>query len=57
MLAVLGYFREFDQPNTGILIFGFLWLTVPISFATYFIPRLLLHLVPLMNGYKPDEDD
>ena len=55
MLAVLGFFREFGQTNTGILIFGFLWMTVPMSFATYFIPKLLLRLVPLMNGYKPDE--
>jgi hypothetical protein len=56
MLARLGYFAEFGQGNTGFLIFGFLWLTIPMSLATYFIPRMLLHDVPLMNGYKPDED-
>ena len=57
VLAVLGYFREFGQANTGFLIFAFLWMTVPVSFATDFIPGLLLRLVPLMNGYNPDEDD
>ena len=57
MLAVLGYFQEFGQIHTGFLIFGFLWMTVPMSFATYFVPRLLLRLMPLMNGYNPDEDD
>ena len=57
MLGSLGYFREFNQTNRGILIFGFLWMTVPVSFATYLIPRLLLRGVPLMNGYNPDKDD
>lgn len=56
MLATLGFFQEFGETNTGFLIFGFLWMTVPMSFATYFIPRLLLRLVPVMNGYEPNED-
>ena len=38
-LASLGFFAEFGQANMGFLIFGFLWMTVPISFATYFIPK------------------
>ena len=55
VLAANGYFQEFGEGNTGFLIFGFLWLTVPTSFATYFVPRLLLKIVPLMNGYRHDE--
>jgi len=55
MLAMVGFFDEFGKSSTGFLIFGFLWMTVPMSFATYFIPRLLLRVVPLMNGYEPDE--
>ncbi len=57
VLASLGFFGEFGQANTGFLIIGFFWMTVPISFATYFIPRLLLRIVPIMNGYKPDENE
>ena len=54
-LAKGGYFREFDGTNTWPLIFGFLWLTIPMSFATYFLPRVLLKIMPLMNGYRHDE--
>ena len=57
MLAAMGYFREFGQTDTWFLIFGFFWMTVPMSFATYFIPRLLLRVMPLMNGYKPEDDE
>jgi hypothetical protein len=56
MLWALGYFRGFGQADTVFLIFGFLWMTIPISFATYIVPRLILRVVPLMNGYKPDEE-
>lgn len=57
MLAKGGYFREFDGTNTWPLIFGFLWLTVPTSFATYLMPRVLLKIMPLMNGYRHDEQE
>ena len=57
LLTATGYFREFGQTSTAFLIFGFFWMTVPMAFASYFIPRLLLRAVPLMNGYKPDMDD
>lgn len=55
-LASLGYFSEISHESTGFSVLGFLWLTVPASFATYCLPRLLLRVVPIMNGYKPDED-
>jgi hypothetical protein len=57
MLWALGYFRGFGQADTVFLIFGFLWMTIPISLATYIVPRLILRVVPLMNGYKPDEEE
>ena len=57
LLVVAGFFQEFGEANTAFLIFGFLWMTVPMSFATYFIPRLLLKMMPLMNGYKHDEHE
>ena len=57
MLARNGYFREYGHGNVAFLIFGFLWLTVPLSFATYFIPRFLLRSVPIMNGYKPEDEE
>ncbi len=50
-----GFFQEFRQGNKWSLIFGFLWLVVPMSFATYFLPRWLLKIMPLMNGYRHDE--
>jgi hypothetical protein len=56
LLAVMGYFHEFGQTDTWFLIFGFLWMTVPMSFATYFMLRLVLRAIPLMNGYKPQDD-
>jgi hypothetical protein len=56
MLWAIGYFREFGRADRGFLIFGFFWMTVPMSFATYFIPRILLRVMPLMNGYKPDDE-
>ena len=55
-LVAMGYFNEFGQTDTWFLIFGFFWLTVPMSFATYLMPRYLLRVVPLMNGYKPEGD-
>jgi len=57
MLAKVGFFQEFGETNTGWLIFGFLWMTVPMSFATYFMPRLLLKLMPLINGYRQNEHE
>ena len=57
LLVAYGYFQELGEVNTWSLVFGFFWLTVPMSFATYFIPRVLLHAVALMNGYRPEEDD
>ena len=56
MLWAIGYFREFEQADTGFLIFGFFWMTVPMALATYFIPRILLRAIPLMNGYKPEDE-
>lgn len=56
VLAASGYYQEISQTNTGFLIFGFLCMTVPMSFATYFIPRLVLRLVPVMNGYNTDDN-
>ena len=55
MLAKLGYFQDFGKTNTWFLIFGFLWLTVPASFATYFMPRILFKLIPRLNGYRHEE--
>lgn len=57
MLAAMGYFREFGQTDTWFLVFGFFWMTIPMSFVTYLIPRLLLRAMPLMNGYKPEDDE
>ena len=56
MLTAIGYFREFGQTDARFLIFGFFWMTIPMSLATYGMPRLLLRVVPLMNGYKPEND-
>jgi len=55
MLAKIGFFQEFGETNTGFLIFGFLLMTVPMSYATYILPRLVLKIMPLMNGYRHDE--
>jgi len=57
ILAMTGFFKEFGEANTAFLIFGFLWMTVPMSFATYLMPRLLLKMMPLMNGYRHDEHE
>ena len=57
MLATMGYFHKFGQANTQFMLFGFLWMTVPMSFATYVIPRLLLRVIPLINGYKPEDEE
>ena len=57
LLIVYGYFDELGETNTWGLIFGFFWLTIPMSFATYILPRVVLRAMPIMNGYKPDEDD
>ena len=56
VLIVYGYFDEFGETETWSLVFGFFWLTVPMSLATYFMPRILLHAVALSNGYEPEED-
>jgi len=55
-LVAAGYFDEDDQTNTWFLWFGFLWMTVLPAIATYLIPRLILRVVPLMNGYVPEQD-
>ena len=57
LLIVYGYFDELGETYTWGLIFGFFWLTIPASFATYILPRVVLRVMPIMNGYQPDEDD
>lgn len=56
ILIAAGYFDEDDQANTWFLWFGFLWMTVLPAMATYLIPRSILRVVPLMNGYVPEHD-
>lgn len=47
---------KIGKVDNGFLILGFLWMTILPSIATYMIPRLLLQVMPLMNGYNPDEN-
>lgn len=56
LLASAGFFQDIGDVSTGWQILGFFWMTVPMSFATYLMPRVLLKVVPLMNGYRHDED-
>ena len=56
MLAASGFFDDLDETNTWFMALGFFWMTIPMSFATYFVPRLILRVVPLMNGYRPEAE-
>ena len=57
LLVVYGYFDELGETNTWGLVFGFFFLTITASFATYIVPRVVFRVMPIMNGYRPDEDD
>ncbi len=60
LLVAYGYFDEFDETSPREtrfwgLLFGFFWLTIPMSFAIYLLSRLVLNALVVSSGYKPDE--
>jgi len=47
--------QEIGKDNNGFLVIGYLWMTVLPAVATYLMPRLVLKIMPIINGYRHDE--
>jgi len=39
------------------LVFGFIWLTVPISYLSYYMLKFVFGATLAMNNYSPPKDD